>query len=161
MALSLKYKLYMLGFDIVKEIDCKENDMEKVREILSNVNIDAVSEAEHRRWMAYLRTEGYSHASPKQAAGFIKSPYSNNINNKPGQSIYMTMHMDICDMSEITPNTKKFNNLMEELNLDLRKKDTTNTDRYIIQQIPEIFSNRAWDRVAKIPKYCIRQIKSE
>lgn len=160
MALSLKYKLYMLGFDIVKESDCKD-DMEKLKEKLSSVNIDAISEAEHRRWMAYLRTEGYSYASAEQAAGFIKSPYSDNLNNKPGQSIYMSMHMDICDMNNITSNTKKFNNLMEEAGFEFRKKDTTSTDRYIIEQIPEILSNREWNKAAKIPEYCIRQIKSE
>lgn len=156
-ALSIKYKLDFLGFELSKE-DNGCDDFEMLKECINNCELNDISEAEHRRWMAYMRTEGYTHATAEQAVGFKMSPYSDIISNKNGQSIFMSMHMDICDMDKITPLTKMFNDIMKKYNPEETKKDTTDTDKFIIKKIPEILSNEEWNSEAKLPHYYIRKL---
>ncbi|MGN0620746.1 MAG: hypothetical protein ACI4I9_02660 [Porcipelethomonas sp.] len=157
LALSLQYKLHSLGFVISKNNN-DGDDMELLRQTISEMDLKEISESEHRRWMAYMRTEGYVKASIEKAVGLVNSPFSEKINNKPGQSIYMNMHMDICDIDDITPCTEKYNRIMNELGYDWLKEDTTSKDEVIIRQIPDILSNKDWNEVANIPEYCVKKI---
>lgn len=138
MALSIRYKLHQMGFRMERS---EEPDVAVLQEFLDNSDIEKYCEAEHRRWMTYMRTEGNRVMTVSQAETIAhKAP---QLLKKLGNSVYMGMHMDIVPFYEISEKTKDINNRCKDLDIK-PKEDTFNKDDVIIKALPGILGNSSW-----------------
>ncbi|MDE6780421.1 MAG: hypothetical protein K2J40_03050 [Ruminococcus sp.] len=160
MALSIKYKLWQMGFTLER---CENGDIpdydefEKLKKYIAENNLDDFSEAEHRRWMAYIRTEGNSRMTVDEAEMIIrKNP---PLMKKLGNSVYLGKHMDLIPQNEITTVTNEINERCKDIQNVAPKNDTTETDKDIIKKLPDILGNPDWKQYTGGYLYKVKSVK--
>lgn len=124
-AMHIRYKLWMLGLDYTDDQNAEEVDL---NEYLNEKTIDELMIAEHDRWMAFLRTEGWETASLEDVEHYKKGGFSNGKHN----CSFLKMHPYICPFNELLDRS-------DALNLP----DATKYDKELITMIPLILKNKA------------------
>lgn len=124
-AMHIRYKLWMLGLDYTDDQNAEEVDL---NEYLNEKMIDELMIAEHDRWMAFLRTEGWETASLEDVEHYKKGGFSNGKHN----CSFLKMHPYICPFNELLDRS-------DALNLP----DATKYDKELITMIPLIIKNKA------------------
>lgn len=143
MAVHLQYKLWEFGFEIDDENGT--DDYSELRSAINSQILECVAETEHKRWMAFYRTEGWCTVSIEDS---MKEGYLNL--SKGCKSELLHMHPDICEYSEIALRCAQ-----------MGRQDTTIYDRKLIEMMPYILGDE-WEtnlqekRVFKIKR---RKIK--
>lgn len=123
--LHIRYKLWMLGLDYTEDEDAVEVDL---NDYLSAEMLEKLTVAEHDRWMAFLRTEGWITATVPQVKTYQKNGLSRGRHNCP----LLKMHPYICAFDDL-----------KEVSDALNLPDATEYDRQLITRIPEILKNKA------------------
>lgn len=141
MALSIRYKLWQMGFSMQKS---DTPDVTALQNYLDTNNLKKYAEAEHLRWLAYLRTEGNQKMSVEEAEIIAKT--SPELMKKLGTSVYLGMHMDMIPLYDISDATNEINRRCFENKLFAPKKDTTDTDEFILRALPKILGNSNWKK---------------
>lgn len=124
-AMHIRYKLWMLGLDYTDDQNAEEVDL---NEYLNEKTIDELMIAEHDRWMAFLRTEGWETASLEDVEHYKKGGFSNGKHN--------------CSFLKMHPYTCPFNELLDRSDA-LNLPDATKYDKELITMIPLIVKNKA------------------
>ena len=117
-ALHIQYKLY----SVLKEeyTGNLEKDLEKFEELLKDKEIvQKLAKNEHDRWLAYMRSDGYSKASLEQVNNYIK-------NTNSYKHHLAKMHPALVEYEQL-------DEIGEKLGVDLKA-----ADEEIIKGIPEI-----------------------
>lgn len=141
MALSIRYQLFRMGFCMKK---ASEPNTVLLRQFLDTQALNVYAEAEHKRWLAYLRTEGNRKMSVQQAEAIAKA--APELMKKLGSSVYLGMHADMVPAKDITSVTKEINDRCKDNAIFAPKKDTAGTDEFIIKAFPDILGNTSWQR---------------
>lgn len=123
-ALHIRYKLHLMGLDFIDRADMEEVDFS---EYLSEQNIGKLARAEHDRWMAFLRSEGWTTAAMEQVNAYKKSDLSKGRHNCP----LLKMHPYICPNEDLP-------SISEQLEL----MDATIYDIELIRRIPDILEDK-------------------
>ena len=182
MALSIKYKLWDMGFEISeyhgdgtpdncafeKYIQGLVSDRDSAVN-LKETALYAYDVAEHERWMAYQRSEGVCAMSVQQADVIArKNPTlleQKNVNGvllpRTGKSITMMLHMDICDFDDITVRTNQINDLISDVETIIPKRDTTFNDELIIVSLNKILSSQEYVMASGGKQYVITKITDD
>ena len=126
MALGIRYKLWQMGF-LMETSD--KPDVTALQKYLDTNDLKKYAEAEHLRWLAYLRTEDNQKMSVEKAEIIAKN--SPELMKKLGTSVYLGMHMDMIPLYDISDATKEINRRCFENKLLAPQKDTTDTDEFI------------------------------
>lgn len=124
-ALHIRYKLWMLGLDYTDDKDVCEVDLD---EYLTDDIMKKLTVAEHDRWMAFLRTEGWESATIQDVNNYKSTNLSQGRHNCP----FLQMHPYLCDFNRLV-------NISDSLGLP----DATAYDRELIRMIPKILNNKA------------------
>lgn len=124
-ALHIRYKLWMLNLDYTDKDDVTEVDFSKY---LCDEKLNELTIAEHDRWMAFLRTEGWVTANIQDVENYKKTDLSKGRHNCP----LLKMHPYLCDFEEL-----------EKISNALDLPDATRYDRELIEKIPSILNNSA------------------
>lgn len=134
-ALHIRYKLHMLGLNYVEEGGGRESV--GLDEHLNDAYMKQLASAEHDRWMAFLRSEGWTTASLDQVNGYKNAELSKGRHNCP----LLKMHPYICPNDDLPAISEK-----------LELIDATIYDVELIKRIPEILGNKwgAADKCYKI-----------
>ncbi len=141
MALSIRYKLWQMGFSM-QQADTP--DVTALQNYLDANDLKKYAEAEHLRWLAYLRTEGSRKMSVEDAEMIAKT--SPELMRKLGTSVYLGMHMDMIPLYDIHDATEEINRRCVENKFFAPKKDTTGTDEFILEALPKILGNSNWKK---------------
>lgn len=139
-ALHIRYKLWLLGLDYI--------DNDKIEEVnlsdyLTEKRLNKLMIAEHERWMAFLRTEGWITASIEEVKAYQAAGLSKNRHNCP----ILQMHPYICDFGELSQRAEVLN-----------KENSMIYDKKLVTKIPDILhdkwgiSNRKYRIVKKTEK---------
>ena len=124
-ALHIRYKLWMLGLDYSDDEKAREIDF---KEYLTNEILEKLTVAEHDRWMAFLRTEGWTTATISDVEKYKKTDLSKGRHNCP----LLLMHPYLCNFNEL-----------QDVSDKLGLPDATVYDRDLIRMIPQILKNSA------------------
>jgi len=127
-ALNIAYKLWQLGFELTE----KESSFDDLKMAITEEKVINLRNAEHNRWMAFYRTEGWTTANYEEIQNNNYQQFA-----KGGRSDVLKMHPDICPFEEIT----------EKSNLAGRK-DMTDFDEKLIKILPAILSD-TWQKNRK------------
>lgn len=122
-ALHIRYKLWILGLDYTDNNDVQEIDFS---DYLTEDVLEKLTIAEHDRWMAFLRTEGWTTATIENVKNYKNTDLSKGRHNCP----FLLMHPYLCDFGELK-------DVSDELGLP----DATIYDRDLIKMIPQILKN--------------------
>lgn len=128
-ALHIRYKLWMLGLDYTEDEYCEEVNY---LDYLTDEVLEKLTIAEHNRWMAFLRTEGWSGVSVEGVKKYQYTGLSKGRHNCP----LLLMHPYLCD----------FDKLIDVSN-ELGLPDATVYDRELIRRIPLILKNNKVNNV--------------
>lgn len=145
-AVSIKYKLWCMGLDMEKCED-SEADTSLIDIMMKKSDISSIAEAEHRRWMAYSRTEGMTLMTVDEAENIVNSNIS-LLDGKIAKSLYLNKHMDLVPLKEIKGISEEINRRCKS-KIDskvLPKKNTEKVDDDIIRALPEILGNPIWKK---------------
>ncbi len=123
-ALHIRYKLWMLGLDYTDDSNACEVNLS---DYINKDTLNKLTIAEHDRWMAFLRTEGWESASIEDVQNYKKTGLSKGKHN----CSLLKMHPYICDFD-------KLDIISNELGLP----DATKFDRDLITMIPSILKNK-------------------
>lgn len=119
-AMHIRYKLWLLGLDYTDDENAKEIDF---AEYLTEKKLRDMTIEEHDRWMAFLRSEGWTSATLEETLSYMESDLSKGRHNCP----LLLMHPYICNFDNL-------NEISEKLGLP----DATVYDIKLIKLIPEI-----------------------
>lgn len=125
-AIHLQYKLWEFGFEINN--DTGTDDYSELISVIHSEHIERIAETEHKRWVAFYRSEGWTTVSVEDA---LKDGYKDL--SKGCKSELLHMHPDICPYGEIAYKCAKMN-----------RNNTTIYDRRLIEMIPYILGD-AWE----------------
>lgn len=123
-AMHIRYKLRMLGLDYTTDPDAEEVRLE---DYLTPERLEALTRAEHDRWMAFLESEGWITASLDEVTAYQASGVSAGRHNCP----LLKMHPYICPFEELSARSAA-----------LGLGDSTTYDRELIHRIPDILHDR-------------------
>lgn len=123
-AMHIRYKLRMLGLDYTTDPEAEEVQLE---DHLTPERLEALTRAEHDRWMAFLESEGWITASLDEVKAYQASGVSAGRHNCP----LLKMHPYICPFEDLTARSAA-------LGLD----DSTVYDRELIRRIPDILHDK-------------------
>lgn len=137
-ALHIRYKLWLLGLDYT---DREDVEQVRLKDYFSDDYLDKLTYMEHDRWMAFLRTEGWTTASLEDVKKYKASDLSRGRHNCP----IMQMHPYICDFERL-----------KEVSDALGLPDATVYDKELITRIEDILSDK-WNIAGK--KYRIIKLK--
>ncbi len=139
-ALHINYKLWWLGFEEVKPSNSAEMNNDSLRTFIQNHpdEIRKLAIAEHDRWVAFHRTEGWRSISLEDA----QTEGYGRLSNGSKKSVMLQMHPDICPFEEISARSKA-----------LHRDDTTEFDEQLIRSLPEILED-SWN--VSDQKYYVR-----
>ncbi|MBR1529570.1 MAG: hypothetical protein IJ642_09775 [Oscillospiraceae bacterium] len=152
MALSISYKLWQMGFSMKPSA---VPDVTVLKQYLADTDLTRCAEAEHQRWLAYVRSEGSRRMSVEDAE--IIAGNAPQLMKKLGNSVYLGMHMDMIPLQEISAATAEINRRCAENTSFAPKKDTTHTDEFILRALPDILGNANWQRYTGGYVYKIEQ----
>lgn len=141
-ALHIRYKLYLLGLDYTMEKTAEEVCL---ADYLEEELLERLAVSEHRRWMAFLETEGWIPASMEDVEEYRNTGLSRGRHNCP----ILKMHPYICEYQEL-----------KERSLKLEGKDTTVYDKELILRIPDILGDK-WQIAGQKYKIVKRIAKEE
>ena len=138
-AMHIRYKLWLMGLDYTSNETAQEVDFE---EYLTSDRLDSLMLTEHDRWMAFLRSEGWTTATLEEVEEYKKSGLSAGRHNCP----LLMMHPYICPFDELIARSDA-----------LGLPDATVYDRELIARIPDILHDK-WNVSGR--KYKIIKKKS-
>ncbi|MBQ8012892.1 MAG: hypothetical protein IJ257_00650 [Treponema sp.] len=110
-ALHIRYKLFLLGYDL--KTDCSEQEIKENEKLSSELKSDieknllALSQTEHDRWNAFMRSEGWGTVSLEQAKKIGKHKITR-----------AKLHACLCSweeldsLSEFDPKFKEYDEIM-------------------------------------------------
>ena len=108
-ALHIRYKLFLLGYDMKAYAEASEQEKEESGSLLQelqrtiNEKILPLSQAEHKRWNAFMRGEGWCSASFEQA----RQAHTHKIQQAK-------LHGCLCSWDELDPFIKAFDAKFKE-----------------------------------------------
>lgn len=126
-ALHIRYKLNILGLDYVPCSDGQTEDEVDFNEFVPAEAVDRIAVIEHDRWMAFMRSEGWTTADIAE----VKLYKENGLSAGKHKCPLLQMHPYICPFEELPARSKA-----------LGLKDSTEYDRELIRHIPDILHDK-------------------
>lgn len=127
-ALHIRYKMFACGVKGLNNSainDEQINEFEKM--IQSPTTLEFVAKLEHERWIAFMRTEGYSLASPDEVSVYRA------LEKKPSHIHYLAkLHPTLIPWDELDKMSKTISEIMN------RDYDFKQSDFDIVKRIPDI-----------------------
>lgn len=127
-ALHIKYKLFASGIKGVGAGKVNEEQIDEFEKLLLDPDkLESLAELEHERWNAFMRTEGYSLASPEDVAVY------RNMGKSPTHIHYLAkLHPSLVAWDELDDISSKVSEIMNS-HIDFKQNDYD-----IVRRIPDI-----------------------
>jgi hypothetical protein len=127
-ALHIKYKLFLMGLDYTDKDNAYEANF---ADYMTDELSELLSLAEHNRWMAFMRTEGWESATVEEAEKYKM------LSGGSHKCVLLKLHTDICPFDELKQRSHA-----------LGRQDSTEIDKKLIACIPDILHDK-WGATGK------------
>jgi|GEM_PF-1987053 len=123
-AMHIKYKLWLMGLEYTDD-NAKRDKAVDFSDYLDAETLHKLADMEHDRWMAHVRTEGWTSASIDEAKSY------QDISKKRHDCPIAKMHPYICAFGELEARASA-----------LGKSDPTKNDMGLVRYIPAILGDK-------------------